>query len=143
MRALAQPRGLIMTSHQSRTSPITGIAQIALTVRDLDRADAFYRDVLGLRHLFRAPPGMSFFDCGGIRLMLALPETGEEGKIGSLIYYRVEDIAAARDAIAARGGEFEQEPHKIADLGDRELWLAFLRDPEGNLVGLMSEVVKP
>ena len=102
---------------------------------------AFYRDVLGLRHLFDAPPKMSFFDCGGIRLLLGEPESPDgAGASGTIVYFDVADLSAAHVALVARGVVFEAAPHKVADLGDRELWLAFLDDGEGNTVGLMSEV---
>src|SRR3954465_4587946 len=90
---------------------VSRIGQIAMTVGDLPRAIAFYRDVLGLRFLFEAPPAMGFFDCGGIRLMLSLPEAAGPAagqRFGSIVYYAVDDIQQAARAIAARGGAFEQ-----------------------------------
>lgn len=114
------------------------IAQIAIVVRDLERAKSFYRDQLGLQWLFDAPPGMSFFECGGTRLMLALPEGPETAGI-SIIYYDVEDIEAAHRTLADQGVAFESEPHFLARVGDHDLWLAICRDPDGNMVGLMSE----
>lgn len=120
---------------------IRRIGQIAVTVRDVARARAFYSDVLGLRHLFDAPPKMSFFDCGGVRLLLGEPESPDgAGASGTIVYFDVADLSAAHAALVARGVVFEAVPHKVADLGDRELWLAFLHDGEGNTVGLMSEV---
>lgn len=122
------------------------IGQIAVPVRDLERAVRFYRDTLALPFLFQAPPGLAFFDCGGTRLMLALPEPGDGGSAGgsaggaSVIYYSVDDIAAAHAALEARGVRFESAPHVIASLPDRDVWMAFLRDSEGNLAALMSEV---
>lgn len=113
------------------------IAQIAIVVRDLDRSKTFYRDRLGLTHLFDAPPGMSFFQCGEVRLMLAPPEGPDTSGI-SIVYYEVEDIDAAHRALAAEGVAFESEPHFIAKAGDYDLWLAICRDPDGNMVGLMS-----
>ena len=113
------------------------IAQIAIVVRDLDRAKSFYRDQLGLTHLFDAPPGLSFFQCGEVRLMLTPPEGPETAGI-SIIYYEVEDIEAARRSLEAEGTPFESAPHFIAKLGDKDLWLAICRDPDGNMVGLMS-----
>ncbi len=114
------------------------VAQIAIVVRDLDRAKAFYRDLLGLEWLFDAPPGLSFFQCGEVRLMLSPPE-GPETACLSIIYYQVEDVAAAHRALAEADVPFESEPHVVAKLGSNDLWLAICRDPEGNLVGLMSE----
>jgi methylmalonyl-CoA/ethylmalonyl-CoA epimerase len=115
------------------------IHQIAVTVRDLDRAVAFYRDALGLPLLFRAPPGLAFFDCAGIRLMLSLPE-GATSVGNSVIYYGVENIQAAHAALAARGVRFIGDPHLIARLPDRDVWLAEFRDSEENVLALMSEV---
>jgi len=111
-------------------------------VQDVDRAVAFYRDTLGLRLLFRAPPGLAFFDCGGVRLMLSAPE-GQGPTGASIVYYVVSDSEAEYLAIAARGAKFEDGPHLVAKLPDHDLWMAFLRDSEGNVVGLMSEVRPP
>ena len=120
---------------------IRRIGQIAVTVRDVDRARAFYGDVLGLEHLFDAPPKMSFFDCGGVRLLLGESESADVANgSGTILYFDVADLRAAHDLLVARGVTFEAVPHKVADLGDRELWLAFLSDGEGNTVGLMSEI---
>jgi len=116
----------------------TRIAQIAVTIRDLDRAKAFYRDTLGLRHVFDAPPGLSFFRCGETRLMLSQPE-GPETAGNSILYYAVDDIHASHRDMAAKSVTFEEEPRRIATVGDNDVWLAVCRDSEGNLLGLMSE----
>lgn len=116
---------------------ISGIAQIALSVTDPARAAAFYRDQLGLTHLFDAP-GMSFFDAGGVRLMLSA-QGGEPGGKSTLVYLRVADLAAAYAELQARGVRFEQPPHVVGRSADREYSLAFVTDPDGNLLGLMSE----
>lgn len=116
------------------------IGQIAIVVQDLDRAVRFYRDTLGLPFLFQAPPGLAFFDCGGVRLMLTLPEGPEEGRGTSILYYVVDDIAGAHAALAARGVEFLNAPRVIARMQDHDLWMAALRDSEGNLLELMCEV---
>ena len=116
------------------------ICQIDIPVLDLYRAVSFYRDTLGMTLLFQAPPGLAFFDCGGIRLMLSLPE-GDGGQGQSpVIYYRVPDLSAAFGEITGKGAKSESEPHLIARMPDHELWMAFVRDSEDNLVGLMSEV---
>jgi methylmalonyl-CoA/ethylmalonyl-CoA epimerase len=115
------------------------IGQIAVPVADIDRAVAFYRDTLGMRFLFQAPPGLGFFDCGGVRLMLDAPAKAQAGQ-ASPIYYKVPDIQAAFDTLSGRGVVFEGKPHLIAKLPDHELWMAFFRDPDGNLLALMSEV---
>jgi len=115
------------------------IGQIAVPVSDIDRAVAFYRDTLGMRFLFQAPPGLGFFDCGGVRLMLDGPAKAQAGQ-ASIIYYKAPDLQAAFDALSARGVAFEAKPHLVAKLPDHELWMAFFRDPDGNLLALMSEV---
>ena len=116
------------------------IGQIAVAVRDVARATAFYRDALGLPLLFEAPPGLSFFDCGGVRLMLSLPEGEGQDHPASVLYFRVADIAAAHRQLSARGVAFIDEPHKVAELPTHELWLAFFRDGELSVHALMSEV---
>jgi len=118
---------------------LTEVGQIAMSVQDLDAATAFYRDVLGLPFLFQAP-GMSFFQCGDIRLMLGQPETPQSGDPSSIIYYRVEDARSAYETLKGRGVEFEQEPLLVHKTEDHELWMAFFRDPDRNLLALMSEV---
>jgi catechol 2,3-dioxygenase-like lactoylglutathione lyase family enzyme len=86
------------------------IAQIAINVHDLPRAVAFYRDVLGMRHLFDAGSRLSFFNCGGIRLMLSLPEKPEFDHRASILYYKVADLQPTYEALAAKGVKFEQKP---------------------------------
>ena len=115
------------------------IGQIAVPVSDIERAIAFYRDVLGMRFLFQAPPGLGFFDCTGVRLMLDGPAAAQAGN-SSVIYYKVFDLNAAFDMLSVRGVQFESKPHLIAKLPDHELWMAFFRDPDENLLALMSEV---
>src|SRR4051812_21800228 len=110
------------------------IGQIAVPIKDLDRAVSFYRDVLGLRFLFQAPPGLAFFECGGVRLMLSLPEGPGQVHYGSVIYYQVDDIVAAWAAVTARGATpgaaGQAEPHLIAKMPDHDLWMAFIQDSE-------------
>ena len=117
---------------------LCAIGQIAMPVRDPARATAFYRDTLGLSFLFAAPP-LAFFDCGGLRLMLTVPESAEFDHPGSILYFRVPDIDAAHRELSARGVRFRDEPHRIARLPDHELWMAFFGDGEGNTLALMSE----
>ena len=114
------------------------IAQVAIVVEDLERAKAFYGATLGLPHLFDAPPGLSFFQCGQTRLMLSQPE-GPETAGNSILYYAVADAAEAERELAARGVTFEEGARCIARVADKDIWLAICRDSEGNLVGLMSE----
>jgi methylmalonyl-CoA/ethylmalonyl-CoA epimerase len=115
------------------------IGQIAVTVRDLPRATAFYRDTLGMRFLYEFP-GLAFFDCGGIRLIMSVPERPEFDHPTSVLYYAVEDLPRAHATLVERGVAFERAPHMIAKLPDREVWMAFFRDSENNLLGLMSEI---
>jgi len=115
------------------------IGQIGLTVSDLEKAIAFYRDALGIQHLFNAPPGMAFFALGNVRLMLSRPEKPDSERFGCALYFKVADIQRARDALAARGVTFEVEPHRLATMPDHELWMAFFRDPDRNLLALMCE----
>lgn len=116
------------------------IGQIAVPVRDVERAAAFYRDVLGMRFLFQAPPGLAFFDCGGVRLLLDAAAEPASAAGASIIYYKVADILAAVDALSARGVVFEQPPALVARMPDHDLWMAFFRDPDSNLLALMCEV---
>lgn len=116
------------------------IGQIAVVVQDLDRAVAFYRDTLGMRFLFQAPPKLAFFDCGGVRLMLDVPEEAEFKHPASILYYKVDDIQGTWAALRDRGVSFRDEPHLVARMPDHELWMTFFRDTEGNTLALMSEV---
>jgi methylmalonyl-CoA/ethylmalonyl-CoA epimerase len=120
------------------TTGLGRIHQISMRVHDVDRAVRFYRDALGLPFLFAAPPSLAFFDCGGVRLMLSTPEPGFDHP-GSVLYFAVDDIAQAHEALTLRGVAFSGAPHKIATLPDREVWLAEFADSEGNPLALMSE----
>ncbi|HEX7122984.1 MAG TPA: VOC family protein, partial [Gemmatimonadaceae bacterium] len=116
------------------------LGQISMNARDVARATAFYRDQLGLRHLFDAPPAMAFFDCGGVRLMLSRPESPAYDHPGSVLYFRVGDIHQAHATLSERGVAFHDAPHLVAKLPDHELWMTFFADSEGNTLALMSEV---
>jgi methylmalonyl-CoA/ethylmalonyl-CoA epimerase len=113
------------------------VGQVAVIVRDVERAVAFYRDTLGLTLLFQAPPGLAFFECGGVRLMLSLAEGTEAGT--SIIYYAVDDIQRAHGVLAARGVRFVGQPHIVARMPDHDLWLAEFLDSEDNALALMCE----
>ena len=115
------------------------IGQIGFTVSDLEKAITFYRDRLGLKHLFSAPPGMAFFAAGEVRLMLSRPEKPDSERFTCVLYFKVADIQEARDALAERGVTFEAEPHRVAKMPEHELWMAFFRDPDRNLLALMCE----
>lgn len=122
----------------SSTLRLGQIGQIGVTVTDLDQSIAFYRDVLGLKFLFRAP-NLAFFDCAGIRLMLGLPEANGE-TFRPILYFKVDDIQSAADELARRGVTFESKPALVARLEKHDFWLAAFRDPDRNVIELMSEV---
>ena len=119
---------------------ITKLGQIAINAHDVERAAAFYENVMGLKLLFKAPPGLAFFDCGGVRLMLSPPSKPELDHPSSILYFAVPDIQAAHAKMKSAGAKFEDEPHMIAKMPDHDLWMTFFRDSENNLLGLMSEV---
>lgn len=129
-----------MNSATTAKFGLNQIGQIAVPVSDVERAIAFYRDILGMQFLFQAPPGLGFFNCDGVRLMLDAPAKAQVENYSSIIYYRVPDLQAAFETLSSRGVGFEADPHLIAKLPDHELWMAFFRDPDGNLLALMSEV---
>jgi len=116
------------------------IGQIAVTVSDLDRAKAFYGNVLGIRFLFDAGT-MSFFQCGAIRFMIG-SSTKTVTPSGTILYFRVSDIQASHAALEAQGVVFTQKPQLVAKMPDHDLWLAFLTDPDQNPIGLMCEVAR-
>jgi len=118
---------------------ITAIHQVAVNVKDVERAKAFYRDKLGIRHLFDGGPKLTFFECGGVRLMLGTPDRPEFDHPSSIFYFRVADIRAAYRELAGKGVQFRDEPHLVTRLADREVWLASFDDGEGNVHALMSE----
>src|SRR4051812_16831898 len=122
---------------------LSKIKQIALPVHDVDEARRFYRDVLGMKHLFDAPPALAFFDCGGVRLMLAGPTAqGPDGnEQHAVLFYDVADIKPTYDAIVSAGATTRSEPHVIARMSGQEIWIAEMDDGQGNIVALMSEVV--
>ena len=119
---------------------LSRIGQIFVNVHDLERAIAFYRDILGMKFLFQAPPNMAFFDCDGIRLMLGIADRPDLDHAASIIYYKVDDIEKVYRTFKARGVEFVVKPHLVAPMPTYDLWLADFRDSEGNLLALMSEV---
>lgn len=118
---------------------LSQIGQISVTSHDQEKSIRFYRDTLGMRFLFQVP-NMAFFDCNGIRLMLATPESPEFDHPSSVIYYKVDDIQAAFATLTNRSVRFKGKPHLIAKMQDHDLWMAFFNDTDGNLLALMSEV---
>jgi methylmalonyl-CoA/ethylmalonyl-CoA epimerase len=129
-----RPQAAIMNPQLGR------IGQIALSVRDMTRSIAFWRDTVGLRFLFEAP-NVAFFDVAGVRLMLGQDEVPDQKPAGTVLYFEVDDLDASFASLRERGVVVEPsgEPHFIAKLGAGELWMAFLRDPDGHLFALMSE----
>ena len=115
------------------------IGQIAVVCQDVARATAFYRDTLGLRFLFAAGPTLSFFQCGGVRLMLSTSEGTGDKTLSSMLYYFVTDIEGTQRDLEAQGVEFLEKPHLIARMPDHDLWLSAFKDSEGNMLGLMEE----
>jgi methylmalonyl-CoA/ethylmalonyl-CoA epimerase len=129
-------------SYQSHTPAsqvqLEKIGQIALTVTDLARAKDFYGNTLGMRFLFDAGT-MAFFQCGEIRLLIGLAEK-ETPRGGTIVYFKVEDIHTVYETLMAKQVEFVDAPHMIAKMPDHDLWMTFLKDPDGNVLGVMSEV---
>ncbi len=117
---------------------LSAIGQIGITISELERAVVFYRDALGLKFLFQVP-NLAFFDCAGVRLMLSVPEHPGQSH-SSVLYFRVGDIQAAYETLKERGVPFEGEPHRIARMPDHDLWMAFFRDPDRNVLALMAEM---
>jgi predicted enzyme related to lactoylglutathione lyase len=115
------------------------IGQIAITVSDVDAALAYYRDVLGLKFLFSAGPNLAFLSDGSVRIMLSTPQGSGAVGANSILYFKVTNIEATHTAMMARGSASERPPQFTAKMPDHDLWIGFLRDPDGNLVGLMEE----
>jgi predicted enzyme related to lactoylglutathione lyase len=140
--ASARYRERFSNKETSMSFGLSQIRQIAVNAHDIDRAVSFYRDKLGMNHLFSVPPKMAFFDCDGIMLMLSLPETQEFDHPSSVIYFNVDDIHDATKILTERGVDFREQPTFVADMGTYELWMAFFSDSENNMLALRSEVTK-
>ena len=121
------------------TVSLSTIGQIAITVSDVDQALEFYRDLLGLEFLFSASPDLAFLNADGVRIMLSTPQGAGAIGCNSILYFKVSDIEAVHSSVVARGATNERSPQLAAQMPDHELWIGFLRDPDGNLVGLMEE----
>jgi len=121
---------------------LTKIGQISVNVHDLDRAAAFYKEKLGMKHLFSVSPKMAFFDCDGIRLMLAIPERPDLDHPSSILYFKVQDIEETHRVLEKRGVHFETKPMLVAPMATYDLWLAEFRDSENNVLALMDEKPK-
>jgi methylmalonyl-CoA/ethylmalonyl-CoA epimerase len=130
-----------MTNSAKDLSQAT-VAQLLIPVEDLEKAVPFYRDTLGLQFLFSAPPQMSFFMCGNVRLLVGVPESGQARHRGSMIYFKVADIQSVHAQLVERGVRFGADPHLVHRAATYDLWLAEFKDPDGNQLALMSEVPK-
>lgn len=131
-----------MSSPSAASPAITHIGQIAINIKDVDRAIDFYENKLGLPLLFRAGQ-LAFFQSGQTRLMLSKADKPEFDHPSSILYFFVPDLASAHAQMKSRGVEFTDEPHLIAKMPDHDLWMCFFEDSEGNTLGLMSEVRPP
>lgn len=118
---------------------LSEIRQVAITVSDVSMALPFYRDALGLTFLFSPAPNLAFLSAGSVRIMLSTPQGAGTVGHNSILYFKVTDITATQAAIVARGAKAERPPQLAAKLPDHDLWTSFVRDPDGNLVGLMEE----
>ncbi len=125
-------------------SKIDGLHQIALTTADLDRSTGFYQDVLCLPLIASFdPPGLAFFRVGDVRL--SIQKVDEVEATSSVIYLRVQDINAATESLKEKSIELEKEPEVVfrddqgqfGQAGEEE-WMAFFRDPDGNLLAFAS-----
>lgn len=121
---------------------LSRIRQIAVAVADLEASKAFYGERLGLPLVLEVPGQLVFFDMAGVWLMLSRPEEGFPVRPGSTLYFEVPDIHAAHSQLRARGVEFIDEPHRIADMGAYELWMSFFRDPDETVLAIRAEVAK-
>jgi len=118
---------------------VSTIGQIHVSVSDIDRSVAFYRDVLGARFLFQVPQqAMAFFDMGGVRLYLGKPES-PDFRSSPILYFTVDDVDEAHRELRRRGVEFLDEPHVVNRTESSELWMAFFRDPDGTNLALMED----
>jgi predicted enzyme related to lactoylglutathione lyase len=115
------------------------IGQIAITVSDVSIALPFYCDLLGLKFLFSPSPNLAFLSAGPVRIMLTTPQGAGAVGVNSIIYLKVVDIENAFSAMTARGAVSERQPQLAAKMPDHELWIGFVRDPDGNLIGIMEE----
>lgn len=120
---------------------LSTIGQIALSVSDVDRAERFYGETLGLRKLYRFGD-LAFFDCAGVRLMVEKARDPASVKQASVLYFRCADIALAAQALRDKGVALREPPHRIAPMEDHDLWMAFFNDPDGHVLALMMEAPK-
>lgn len=128
----------MMTETPTGATGLSGLGQIAVSVRDISRSIEFYRDVLGLSFLFQAG-GLAFFDLEGVRLMLAEPESSEEPDRASVLYFKAPNLESRAAALESAGVAMVGSPHVVHRTDDRELWMTFFNDPDGHLMALMEE----
>jgi methylmalonyl-CoA/ethylmalonyl-CoA epimerase len=121
------------------TVQLNKLGQVAFQVSDLSKIEYFYKEILGLKHLFTIPDRMTFFDCDGVRLMLAVREPNESVRTNSIIYFQVNAIEFYYDQLKQKNVEFIESPKLVAEMQDYDLWMAFFKDIEGNAIGLMEE----
>ncbi len=126
-------------ANDSNATKLSAIGQIAVIVSDVEKALSFYRDALGLEFLFGAGPELAFLNAGGIRLMLSTPQGAGSVGNNSILYFKVTGIEDVYATIVERGAVSERKPQLVTKMPDHELWIGFLRDPDGNLVGVMEE----
>jgi methylmalonyl-CoA/ethylmalonyl-CoA epimerase len=137
---MANERENKMVSEPQNGVRLQDVTQIAFTVQNLEEAKFFYQDVLELKFLFEAGT-MAFFQCGSVRLMIGEAEKPTLSE-GTIVYFRVADLEATAHLLESRGISFVQQPHLVARMKSHDLWMAFLKDPAGNTLGLMSEVAR-
>lgn len=118
---------------------VSDIGQIAITVSDVSQALVFYRDVLGLEFLFSPAPTLAFLRAGSVRIMLSTPQGAGAVGANSVLYFKVNEIENVFTAIIGRGAQVERQPQLASQMSDHALWIGFVRDLDGNLVGLMEE----
>lgn len=136
-----------LTMTETTKVELSTIRQIAIIVKDLERAKTFYRDTLGMKFLFDAPgrsvaENLTFFDAGGVRLMLGKAEKPEFDHPASILYYLVGDIVGTHTTLVEKGVRVVHEPRLVVPMPDHDLWISFYRDSEENVFGLMSEVAR-
>lgn len=121
------------------TISVTTLGQVAVTVSDGAKALAFYRDILGLEFLFSPGDTLAFVRAGDVRIMLSTPQGAGTPGANTILYFNVSGIEQAHAAFVSRGATSERAPQLVATMPDHALWIGFLRDPDGNRVGLMEE----
>lgn len=133
--------GLVTRKETELTMNLTQLGQISLTVDNVNAAERFYGEALGLQKLYRFG-NLVFFDCGGVRLFITEPEEGSFSPESSILYFQTSDMAADVQELKEKGVSFIHEPHLVSEMEDHDLWMAFFKDPAGNTLALMYEAPK-